>query len=349
SAPNLALGATGNASITATGASAITVDSGTSASVVNLTISVPLGASSTLATTGGTISIAPTGTLTFVEPLSPTTLNLNGGPVTISAASLSVNSGVTLSSNNKILVSAPVISLFDNTTIFSTLTQGTSIIRLAYPGMTVNVQGTTNLLTGDGTPNGNTRIELIMATASAIVDGQTLMLQSVDQTGTTSRNVPTINTKSTTFLNTPNGTLWDNYVGVTTSAPRAGPLSGAALGNTLTIRGGGTAAGNGSLTLKGTPGPITATNSTGHPIILLDFQGANSSLNVTSSYTFNAGPSGEVDLVKRTNEVTGGINILDGVTVTVNGASTMRIIAPSLNLGNNSSLVNTAGASVIGS
>src|SRR5262249_24994386 len=99
----------------ATGASAISVDSGNSAADVNLVITAPAGFAGTLATTGGTISVAPTGngTLIFANSgVSTATLNLNGGPVSIaSSSSVSVGGSVTLSSDNTISISTPQLNL----------------------------------------------------------------------------------------------------------------------------------------------------------------------------------------------------------------------------------------------
>src|SRR5262249_36896259 len=77
----------------------------------------PDGGAATVVTFGGTISVSNAGNLTFqsVTAGQPTTINLNGGPLSISSSgtssSVTLGSMVTLSSDNNITVTTPMLSL----------------------------------------------------------------------------------------------------------------------------------------------------------------------------------------------------------------------------------------------
>src|SRR5262249_51384571 len=134
-------------------------------------------------------------------------------------------------------------------------------------------------------------------------------------------NSHTLFSNTALVMNVPNGTFVDNYVAITTSAPRPDPTkSGLDLGNTLTIYG-GNPVGNtvGNITLAGTPGPITVTGGndpvTGlGPVILIQSRGIGSSVNIDSNYSFGAGSSGEIDL-----------RVLRDVTFNASGCSCIQL------------------------
>src|SRR5262249_32293344 len=122
--PNVTFAATATSpSLTATGASAISVDSGNSAADVNLVIYTAGGFAGTLATTGGTISVAPTGngTLTFANSgVGTATLNMNGGQLNVSSASsVTVGASVTLSNDNHIVITTPQLTLGSVAKVFT--------------------------------------------------------------------------------------------------------------------------------------------------------------------------------------------------------------------------------------
>ena len=112
STPNLVLASTGNnPSITATGASNVLIDAGTSAANVDLTITGPSGNAGTISTNGGLIDISPTGlgNLSFQSSgLTPTTLNFNtsgSGFLTMHGlGNITIPAGVTVASVSPIQV-----------------------------------------------------------------------------------------------------------------------------------------------------------------------------------------------------------------------------------------------------
>src|SRR5262249_44429734 len=88
----------------------------------NLSITTPVlmgpdGGAATVATSGGTISVSNAGSLTFqsVTAGQTTAMNFNGGPLNIftsgTGSSVTVSDLVTLSSDNNITITTPVLSL----------------------------------------------------------------------------------------------------------------------------------------------------------------------------------------------------------------------------------------------
>src|SRR5262249_54309366 len=295
------------------------------------------GPSANIQTAGGAINIAAASgqALTFLNSSGSgtATFNLNGGPVNIATpgpgSSVTVGNSVTLSSVNTMTVVAPRISLFDSASIVSAINKGTAITLEGNPlvasPFTLNLQGTVNLTAGDGT--GKSRILLLRGALGG--SGLTFTLQSVDQYGVASSATATLQSNAPLAMISNNGVFVDNNVAITTSSPRADPASQLNLGNTITIRGGSTTQGDGSLTLEGTPGAITVTGG-GNPIILIEASGPGASVNLTSSYTFGAGSTGEVDVRRLsgvlTPDATGSINLAANTTLTITGGSTLRLI-----------------------
>jgi hypothetical protein len=155
--PNLTFAATATGpSLTATGASAINVDAGNSSTNVNLLITAPAGFAATLATAGGTVSLAATGagTLTFANSgLTQATVNLNGGPVTLAGSSVTVNEDVTVASDSAITInvedsSSGSLSLESNATVTAT---GGDLSVQANGSLLVNMDSDSMLQAGSAT------------------------------------------------------------------------------------------------------------------------------------------------------------------------------------------------------
>src|SRR4030095_1094203 len=210
-----------------------------------------------------------------------------------------------------------------------------TFLRTGVPEITFNFQGTTNISAGDGTGKSRVMVTSNMA--------QIVTFQSVDQNGVASADVHNLLLNAPLVVRIPNAnsTFVNNNLAITTSSPQPDPLSGINPLAAVTIL-----APNGSMTLAGNPAPITVTGG-GNPTILIQSRGPNSFVNISSSYTFNAGPTGEVVFRKLNilnNDPTGSINLADASTLTASGGSGLRFIAPLLNLGANSSVITSGGA-----
>src|SRR5262249_55221603 len=135
------------------------------------------------------------------------TSNINGAPVNPIAA---------------LEIDAPVMNFGDNTTLVTNKnvgsgmnfgSGGSSVLR----PLTMNLQGTTHILVGDGT--GKSRVNVLLANGT-LPSTQTLTLQSVDQNGSPSTDTHNLVSNAPFLINLPNGTFVDNHVAFTTSTPK---------------------------------------------------------------------------------------------------------------------------------
>src|SRR5262249_23772752 len=246
-----------------------------------------------------------------------------------------------------IVIQAPIVNFGDNTSIITDKNTGTAISfqtngdDILRP-LTLNFQGTTTILAGGGT--GKSRVQISLGSGPSALT-QILTLQSVDENGVASTDTHNLLSNAPFLINIPNGTFVDNHIAFTTSTPK--PEASSGIGNlaAITITSGTPGFGStGDLILTGTSGPISVTGS-GGPTILIQSRGANSFVNINSSYTFNAGSGGEVQIRKLNvinDDPTGGIKLADGVTLTVSGGSALKFVGPTVQFGS-LSLVETSG------
>jgi YVTN family beta-propeller protein len=206
-APNLTFVATTTSpSITATGASAVAINSGNSAANVNLTITAPSGFAGTVGS-GGTINIAPTGTgsLTFANSgVSATTLHLNGNTqATTSGAQINVNTNVTVSTNNNLTFTTSGGTSGSTT---SDIVISGNVQSSAGSGV-VTLQSSTNLSVS---PTGGISADQLLLSTTSGNNGNITLDSNI--TGTTSVRITANGSGSINFRDTTIATI--NGVGV---------------------------------------------------------------------------------------------------------------------------------------
>jgi hypothetical protein len=185
--------------------------------------------------------------------------------------------------------------------------------------------GSSNMVTISGGTGGT--INISARTTQTMTAGEFAFL------GATSINInsgATIQTDSNTpGIEVSVGTLTDN-----------GTITASAANGAIQIDNNGL---SGSLTLAGTPNPITVTGGGVATISVIDLNA--SQVNFNSSFTFNAGgTSGSaVNIVSQGGTVIFGA----GTTQTISGGSSVQVTAPSVNFGAGSMLTATSASSAV--
>jgi hypothetical protein len=327
SAPSLTLGNT--AVITASGASAISLNSGGGA--IGLTITAPTGSNATISTTGGTIGITPTAgqTLSFVQSgAGISTLNLNGGAVTTTtSAGTSIASGVTVSSNNSAIFNVNG----------STFTNNGFVVA----GTNLTITSTSSLVLAGAGNYTNTTTMLVSATTTLNVNGNNSFTvngsggsNSITLRATNTGGTMTLANGTTQTLNNTIGTagsFWldaDNIVfgtGTTITSTGAGDIrfDSANSANTLAITipdsSSTTINSNGDIMFTGASYTLSKSAGTGSTTLTLN--------NGTSYNSFISATASGTSAVTIGSNVTASVNTalyigLAGGTFTSNGTLT---------------------------
>ena len=304
-----------------TSGTGITINSNSLASA--LTITAPgTGGAATFSTAGAGISIAPTAgqTLTFASSSGAATLNLNGGPVTVTSSALTtVNASVTVASNNTINMNVGGTNFTNNGTVRtsqaggSITVQGTSGFGLAGSGgYSFTGGGATSLivqLNGAGTLSFSSDTTLSPGEPGSLVfnaqnaAGIISLGANVDITAGGGADL-VINTSSLVFGN--NSSLVASGNGtITTNSGGANPL-------TITSPDGGSA----TMTTGG--GAINVAATAGQNLIFAKSAGAG-----TTTLNLNGAPLGLTITAPGTITVNAGVTLQsdNNITVTSNGVA----------------------------
>lgn len=321
-APKIVFG--DHSQVLATGASNVNI-SGIDSTGVSIVL--PSGGSASLSTNGGQFSVS-TGTavpISFDQSVSGgsgSTLNFLGGPVTISNSNstISISSGVVLSSDNNINVFTPGGSLINNGLI-----QGTS------SSTVISEAG--NLVINQGISAYSLRIQTT-ANNGSITLGADINVQK-DLTISANGSGSIIQTS---------GVLSADSIALLSGSGNIGSSSGRIQlrANTLTVSTGGSAYVNsrGAITVASynVGGGLDLTSSGN-----ITVGGANASnLTINSDGHFNAGTSGVVTFV-----ASNLISVASGVEINVDKSS-LNVRAASIQMGTGSRLVSDGTLSVFG-
>lgn len=251
-------------------------------SVGNMTITAPNGGSATLATSGSVIQIQPLTGATFnTTGAGPATLNLNGGNASINTHSgnVTIASGVTLASNRNLSINAG--SFTDNGTVTSSNPSGSITIA----GTNLSMSGTPSPITLTGGGAG------------------TIGIYGYDQSTLSFNNSFTFNPGSggSTLISVPAGTV-NLAPSIAVTAAGGGPLTVDAQGITF--------GSNSSLVSQATSGTamtVTAPNTD------LTINVTGNGYLTSSGGAINISPPGGGHTLRFTSGTSGTLNVTGGV------------------------------------
>lgn len=336
---------------------------GTAVSIVaytnSLTITAPNASSSTISSSGGLISINQYA-LTFAKSagVGTTTLNFNGGPTSFgtSIGNITVNSSLTLASNNNLTFNLPnSTSLVNNGTITSSANAGS-----------ITINGANNLtLSGSGgisvTGSGANSIGITAYNTGVTFASSSSFNAGSGGTVTLAASAGALSLNSSVTISTTGGSA------LVVKAPNINMGSGATLSSSKTT---GTALTMASpigynLTITG-PNASSASFATSGGNILIDaygamtfaqnggvggsttlnFSGGNVTVNSNQTTTINSGVTlnSAKDIVINVNSITINSN---GHVTTTNGNISLIAATGTLSIGSNTSVYANEGNLVI--